>query len=246
MNYINPPIKAPRNVAHKTYYSQVYNQEIGYNVYLPPDYGEGGERYPVAYHLHGWTGNESSDIWTLENIYRGRQAITVFPNNSPVIEDRDRLPVESMMIHELIPYMDAHYGTNENRTLSGFSMGGGMAFYYAVKYPELFSRVTAYAATFHHYYQKEYRGVGEPPEKAAALYAAMMKERRYLEEDGILFLVRQNADRIRGNLLMKIHIGADDVLFCENEIMHAYLNSLDIPHEYKIYPGAGHELKKIL
>ncbi len=249
MNYINPPAESPQNVTHKTFHSQLMSHEIGYNIYLPPGYEESSEKYPVAYHFHGWTGNESSEIWPLEKVYKSNRAITVFPNNSPVIEDFENLPVESMIISELLPYIDGEYRTDaarENRSVSGFSMGGGMAFYYAVKYPELFASVTAYAGTYHHYYHKDSHTVGVAPEKAAELYENMMREERYLEENNILYVIRQNAEKIRGKLHMKIHVGTADVLFCDNEILHLYLEALHIPHEYVVFEGIGHELVGIL
>ena len=130
--------------------------------------------------------------------------------------------------------------------LSGYSMGGALAFYYAVKYPELFGSVTPYAGTYHHQYGKDYHGVGESPEKAAELYENMMGAEKYLEENNILCLVRQNADKIRGYLNIDIRIGTDDILFCDNEIMHLYLNSLNIPHEYIKIHRVSHELDKII
>ncbi len=249
MNYINPPSELPQNVTHQTFYSGLFGHEIGYNIYLPPDYESSSKKYPVSYYLHGWTGNESSDIWTLENIYSNRQSITVFANNSPVIENIENLPVESMIMNELIPHIDEKYRTDitrENRSISGFSMGGGMTFYYAVKYPELFASITAYAGTYHHYYHKDYHGVGESPDKAVLLYEDMMREERYLEESNVLNVIRQNAEKIRGKLHIKIHIGTVDILFCDNEIMHLYLDSLNIPHEYLVLEGAGHEMVKIM
>ncbi len=249
MDYINPPTESPKNVTHKTFYSELFSHEIGYNIYLPPDYEKSGKKYPVAYHLHGWTGNESTDIWTLEKVYSNRQSIIVFANNSPVIENIDNLPVESMIINELIPHIDGKYRTDatcENRSISGFSMGGGMAFYYAVKYLELFASVTAYAGTYHHYYHKDYHGVGESPDKAVKLYEDMMREKIYLEENNVLYVIRQNTEKICGKLHIKIHVGTADVLFCDNEIMHLYLDSLNIPHEYVVFEGIGHEMDKIL
>ena len=249
MNFVNPPEKSPQNAFHKTFYSQLFNHEIGYNIYLPPNYEDSGEKYPVAYHLHGWTGNESSEIWTMEKVYRNRRAITVFPNSSPVIEDFENLPVEAMVITELIPYIEAQYrveAARENRSISGFSMGGGAAFCYAVKYPELFSSVTAYAGTYHHYYHKGSQTVGVEPSKAAEIYKEMISEERHFEKDNILCLVRQNADKIRGDLNIRLHIGTEDVLFCDNEILRLHLDSLCIPHEYKKFYGIGHELDKIV
>ncbi len=52
MNFINPPTESPQNVTHKTIYSQLYNHEVGYNIYLPPGYEESGDKYPIAYHFH--------------------------------------------------------------------------------------------------------------------------------------------------------------------------------------------------
>lgn len=251
MNYVNPPAKLPQHVTHRTFYSQTLRHEIGYNIYLPPRYKDGDEKYPVAYHIHGWTGNESSEIWPLEKVCQAGQAIVVFLNAiSSEGEYLDALlQIESILIQELIPHIDGQYRTDtarENRMLSGFSMGGNMAFYYAVKHPELFGSVTPYAGTYHHLYHKEYRTVGVAPEKAAALYEAMMREAWYLEENNILGLVRQNADTIRGKLKIDIHIGTADVLFCDNEIMHLYLNSLNIPHAYRKFEAVGHDLEKIL
>lgn len=43
-------------------------------------------------------------------------------------------------------------------------------------------------------------------------------------------LVRQNADRIRGKLHIALHVGTEDALVCDNEILHLYLESLEIWH----------------
>lgn len=251
MNFINPPAESPQYVIHKTFYSQILSHEVGYNIFLPPEYKDCGEKYPVVYHIHGWTGNESSEIWPLEKVYKNRRAITVFVN---AISSEDNyfdalLQIEAIIIHELIPHIDEvyrTYTTRENRMLSGFSMGGNMAFYYAVKHPELFASVTPYAGTYHHLYNKEYRTVGVALDKATDLYEEMMREEWYLEDNNILCLVRQNADKIRDKLKIDIYIGTADILYCDNEILHLYLDSLNIPHEYKRYQEIGHDLVKIL
>ena len=51
---------------------------------------------------------------------------------------------------------------------------------------------------------------------------------------------------MRGLLNIKIHIGTADILFCDNEILHLYLDSLNIPHEYRKFEEIGHELDKIV
>ncbi len=251
MNFVNPPSESPQHVSHQTFYSQILHHAIGYNIYLPPGYEDCDEKYPVAYHIHGWTGNESSEIWPLQKVCQNRQTITVFVN--AISSEKDcfaaLLQIEAILIAELIPHIDDAYRTDtarEDRMLSGFSMGGNMAFYYAVKHPDLFGSVTPYAGTYHHLYHKEYRTVGVAPEKAIELYEDMLREEWYLEENNILCLVRQNADQIRSRLKIDMHIGTADILFCDNEIMHLYLNSLNIPHAYRQYPGVEHDLEKII
>jgi ribosomal-protein-alanine N-acetyltransferase len=129
-------------------------------------------------------------------------------------------------------------------------MGGGFAFYNAVKYPELFSSVTTYAGTYHHYYHEDYETVGVPSEKAAELYKQMISEAKYGKarhyEKNILELLSQNAVKIRDNLRITIHIGTDDVLYCDNEILRLHLNALNIPHEYRKFYGVEHDLSCIV
>jgi hypothetical protein len=78
------------------------------------------KNYPVHYHLHGWINNESSDIWTLNGIYKNMQVITVFPNNSPNIEGNENIPVEKIIINEFIPFIDKEYRTNRNQKIDQF------------------------------------------------------------------------------------------------------------------------------
>ena len=74
----------------------------------------------------------------------------------------------------------------------------------------------------------------------------MMQEERHLDDGNILCLVRQNADRIRGELDINLHIGTKDVLYCDNEILRMHLDALCIPHRYIKFYGAGHDLDKIV
>jgi enterochelin esterase-like enzyme len=251
MNYINPPDTTPEHVTHKTFYSHILKHAIGYNIYLPPDYHTSDQSYPVVYHIHGWTGHESSDIWTMEKVYKSRQAITVFMNAVSLETDYDLalLQIESILLDELIPHVDRNYRTyasREHRRLSGFSMGGNMAFYFAIKHHHLFGAVTSYAGTYHHLYRKNYRTVNVSLDKIHDLYDAMIQEQWYLEDNNILSLVRRNADQIRGNIDITLHIGTTDILYCDNEIMHLYLNEMNITHHYKTFSNVSHNLAEIL
>ena len=68
----------------------------------------------------------------------------------------------------------------------------------------------------------------------------------YFEKNNILLMIKENVKNIRNNIKIKIHIGNNDILYCENEILHLFLNSLNIMHEYKVFDGIEHELDKII
>lgn len=251
MTYINLPSFPHQNVTHHTFYSKALSHDVGYNLYVPSGYEESSECYPVVYHIHGWQGNESSDIGALQPVYSNRNAITVFMNCISSEEEyfKSLRQVEAILLNELVPYVESHYRVNTNpvsRMLSGFSMGGNMAFYYAVKQPDQFAWVTSYAGTYHHLYNKGFRTVGVEPEKASEMYEEMLREEWYLEANNILNLVRQNADQIRGKLKISLHVGTADILYCDNLILHWYLESLNIPHEFKVVEGVEHHLGKIV
>ena len=60
----NPPSSDPTGVTHHTYHSTIMNVDIGYNIYLPPQYSSGWtQKFPVVYFFHGSGGNENSVIY---------------------------------------------------------------------------------------------------------------------------------------------------------------------------------------
>lgn len=248
MNYSNPPAQTMNGFFHRTFYSNIYGCEIGYNIYIPSDYEHNSERYPVFYHIHGWMGNESTETVPMESLCRTRNAITVFINHAHVTGNVWELPNAPMDINELIPHIDSTYRTiasREGRTITGFSMGGGVAASMAFKYPDLFSSVVAYAGTYHHYYHPDYSTVGTPVDQAAGIYARMMDEKKFFDGSIIGILIK-NADVIRNSVNIALHVGTKDVLYCDNEILHLHLDALQIPHEYRIYEGADHNLSLIV
>lgn len=242
MNYINFPDILPEGVRHTTFFSHLYNHELGYAVYLPTGYETSGKAYPVHYHFHGWQGCELSDITAMESLYRNSGTIFVFPNVSPELDDEKDLPVEQMFFEELTPHIESQYRTSAQRTISGFSMGGGMAVWYAVKHPGMFSDVIAYAGTFHHYYHKDYMTAFQPVERAEELYNGMLQENWESDQNLLAWFDRTTPEAFRLTLL----VGTEDPLYCDAEVLHRHLLTLDFPHEYRIIDKAGHTLADIV
>src|SRR5262245_40546102 len=115
IRWVNPPAKAPPRVSHKTLLSKAMGCEVGFNLYLPPNYERSSERYPVLYWLHGGGGDESSRLATAEMLDGAIAAgqmppvIMVLPNGGKRSEYRDWEPQkvmpESFIIRELLPHI---------------------------------------------------------------------------------------------------------------------------------------------
>jgi enterochelin esterase-like enzyme len=124
-----------------------------YDVYLPPGYDDGDERYPVVYVLHGWRGSYTDfskmgpQLKLLMAEGKAQPMILVFVDgdntfwgswyrSSPTIGD-----YESYITRELVDLVDNTYRTlpnPESRGITGCSMGGEGAIHLAFKYPEVY------------------------------------------------------------------------------------------------------------
>ena len=131
-------------------------------VYLPPDYDQGTQRYPVVYVLHGYGGTDSlmMHVWIDfkrlldEAIKTGRMRpmIVVAPNsmtkllgsfytNSAVSGDW-----ADYIAKDVVQFIDKNYRTipdRKSRGLCGHSMGGNGALKLGMQYADTFSAVYA-------------------------------------------------------------------------------------------------------
>ncbi|BCD96006.1 endo-1,4-beta-xylanase [Marinagarivorans cellulosilyticus] len=145
-SWINPPSQMIEGLQHHVVYSQYEKTEMGLSILVPAEYqNTPNKRYSVVYYLHGWGGNESSEI---NDIQKFIQRIPKHNNGMPIIvyPNGGRSgyfgSTENRIIKELIPYIDNNFKTmasREGRHLLGFSMGGTAALRLALKYPDLFT-----------------------------------------------------------------------------------------------------------
>ena len=127
-------------------------------VYTPPDYYKNQEnRYPVLYLQHGW--GEDETAWTnqgranliMDNLIAEGKikpfiiVITYGMTNEIKfggIRDFDIKPFQTVLVDELIPYVDANFRTipsQANRAMAGLSMGGMETKTITLNKPEIFS-----------------------------------------------------------------------------------------------------------
>ncbi len=234
--------------------SRILGAPLEYRVFLPADYElELNERYPVVFWLHGLGGSAASAtavVAELSNaISDGRLPPLILVSCSDVTtrsmwtDAKDgSLPIETVIVRELVPHIDATYRTRASRqfrAIEGFSMGGYGAAYIGFKYPELFGSVSILSGALH-------TGESLKTNRRGIFDAVHGGDIAYAEKHSPWSVVRDNADRIRGETEVRIHVGADDALVARNERYHELLEELGIDHEWSIVPDAPHNLAILL
>jgi enterochelin esterase-like enzyme len=246
----NPP--QPKSVEHKSFASASMKCEVGYNIYLPPDYEKNPEkRYPVIYYLHGRGGNENDNMGSFNQLEAAIKDGKIPPviyvhamggRNSGYVDAPDGSVMgETAIIKELIPHIDATYRTiakKEGRAIEGFSKGGQGALLFAFKFPEMFCAVNGYAAGLAN-------GVELKKELPAVFKQMHGDSIEQFDSTSAWHFARANADKIRDAVAIRIVLGDKDQHLTRNRNIHKLLDELKIPHEYKELPGVGHDTGRV-
>lgn len=139
---------ALKNVPHGQlreifFHSKSTDSERRAFVYTPPGYDQNSnQRYPVLYLQHGWGENEygwavqGRTAWIMDNLIaenKTRPFIIVMTygmtndTRPGGLRNFDIKPFETVLVDELIPYIDANFRTKTDqphRAMAGLSMGG--------------------------------------------------------------------------------------------------------------------------
>jgi len=246
--WVEPTRSAPNDTQYKTFHSKTINREVSYLIWLPPDYEKTAKRYPVIYWLHGMGGNQRGGATMFlphvqEAIKEGvlPPVIVALVNGmvkSFYCDSSDgQCPMESVIIKDLIPHVDATYRTlakREGRIIEGYSMGGYGAGHLGFKYPELFGTVVIDAGALIDF------DLSNVP-KAGPMSGVFGSDNARRVAEHPMTLARQNADKLRGKTRIRIGCGARDGLLPRNQALHELLAQLNIQHEYEVVPDVAHE-----
>lgn len=231
--------------------SKLAGTEVSYVIYLPPGYdSEKDRRYPVVYWLHGRGGSQTGAGNFAKRLDAAIKAGKVPPaivvglngrKTSSWVDTFDgSSPVQSVIIKELIPHIDATYrtiATREGRAIEGFSMGGAGAPKIGFKYPELFGTVGVISGALQDF--EEYSSRGGPYQR---IYGG---NKEYYEANDAWTLVERNADAIRGRTFVRIAVGDNDNLLKNDTRFHELLTKLKIEHGFDVIPGAKHDPSQV-
>lgn len=255
--WITKAVSAPR-VTHHVFASATAKAEVSYHLFRPAAYdADAVRRFPVVYWLHG-SGGGLAGIPSVAKrfdaaIESGKlpPCLVVFVNGLEMgmyVDWADgSAPVESMIVRDLLPQVDATYRTiakREGRLLDGFSMGGYGAARLGFKYPELFRAVSIVGAGP---MQAELKSTP----RASRIQAAELLDRAYggsqaiFQEASPRKFAGLNAKKIAQELLVRMVIGEKDETFANNEDFHRHLEAVGIPHSWTVVPGVGHEPERV-
>ncbi len=226
-----------------------------YRIYLPPGYEtDTTRRFPVIYFTHGMRVDSKRPLNAgyVARIDRAIRSGVMPPTIVVVIQGLNRgwwvdskdgkHPMESVIIKDLIPHIEATYRTiasREGRAIEGHSMGGYGALRLGFKYPDLFVAVTANSPAL---INVESFSAGNDLEMFRETFGG---DRAYYEASAPWSLAEKNAAAVRTQRI-RIICGEEDRLVARARWMDGVLSGLGIPHEFIGVPGAPHNHDQLL
>lgn len=257
--WINEPRKnqtVPECIQHLKFQSKLVKQDIGYCLYLPPNYAKNkNKRYPVIYNLHGNGGNEFTGVDSAalldKKIKLGQcpEMIMVFPNGGKSTFYKNshdgKLPIESIFLEEFIPHIDKTYRTiasGKGRCIEGFSMGGRGSTRLAMKHPEMFCSLFCQAGNV----PELLKSFDEAGGKEVISKMLGSKRENYVADD-VYENIKRNANRIRKNVRILIACGTKDGGHLPTvRIYHNALLKHKIDHTFIELEGLAHRRTEMM
>lgn len=231
--------------------SQTLSAPYGYGIYLPPSYKEEpARRYPVLYWLHGYSSRPHYGGYFTERLDaairlgQAPEMIVIAVNglySAMFCDDASgKRPVETVIMQELIPHVDATYRTiasHQSRALEGFSRGGFGAAHLAFKHPQMFGALSMLAGAFHDRDQL--------PRLRHSLFLDYWNGDHALwQRENAWDLATLAVQNDLPPLPMRMVVGdRDDGQYEGNLSYHQHLTELGIPCELTIIPQVTHTVR---
>lgn len=229
---------------------------VDFEIDLPEGYDNGEKKYPVIYVLHSWgrthntqfkctisekcdDNNGSAQKFMQEAVAAGKMepSILVYPNGmkSSFFADSfdGKKPIETSIIDDLIPYIDATYRTKPgrtNRAVMGLRLGGYGATLYGLKHPDKFAAAVSVAGALHDWYTCIH-----PDEKMPSCMHDMFNGNYsyYLDSSPWHHAATNTAAIKNYGIGIRLTMGDDPELKMRAETLGKHLTTLGIPYEYE-------------
>ena len=231
--------------------SKILGCERKYAIYLPPDYETSKRKYPVLYLLHGSGDDQAGWVQFGDVLQITDKAIESGLATPMIIVMPDAQSgqkgyfnsfdgewnYESFFFDEFVPFIEKKYRIRSEkrfRAIAGLSMGGGGAFIYALRHPEMFSSACPLSGVMGELSYDEFYKKNE----------ATLKDLRretvynYYSNHNALSIIKNQTDANLKSVKWYIDCGDDDFLFEGNSMVHVALKKRGIPHEYRVRDGS--------
>jgi dienelactone hydrolase len=252
--WVTRAVQAPR-LQFRTFESAAVRTKVSYHLFIPEAYDtEPERRFPVLYWLHGSGGGLAGiapvSAFFDQAIRAGKipPMLVVFPNglaSSMWCDSKDgAVPMETVVIKELIPHIDATFRTlakREARLIEGFSMGGYGAARLGLKYPDVFGAVSVLAGGPLDLDFAGPRATENPVERERILKETWGGDMAYYRAQSPLTVAEQNAALVRGKVAIRQVVGDLDNTLKLNRAFSDHLGKLEIPHTFANLPGVTHD-----
>jgi len=257
--WVTRQVEAPR-VSFHTFTSQITKAEVSYHVYKPLAYDQSDTvRLPVLYWLHGTEGGVNHIRPVARMFHFGIRdegippMIVAFVNGLSKrlwTDSKDGLaPIETVFVKELIPHIDKSLRTiarREGRILEGFSMGGYGAARIGFRHADLFGGVSILAAGPLDIEFEGPRATGNPL-RDKILDDVCDGDLAYFKATHPWTIAQTQAVVLRkGETLIRQAVGSKDFSLYLSRRFHEHLKSLEIPHEFDIVEGVGHDTAALM
>ncbi|WP_406685285.1 esterase family protein [Seonamhaeicola sp. MEBiC1930] len=237
---------------NQIYTSSLLEQDIYYNIYLPPNYDFAND-YPVIYFLHGFGGNHNESIdfmQTIDSLICRKsfpETIIIAPNGktSWYIDDyAGKFNFSSMFIKEFIPFAKRTYliSNDVNQSIiTGISMGGFGALRFTLLYPNEFGICVSFMAGIstkeqicndseedYLIYHHELYGKNLKPFERA---------NNFFVKNNPLYIAQQTSSDLLKKKKWFIQVCDDDYHSLPNAKLHVLFHKLSVNHEFRIKDG---------
>ena len=220
--------------------SGVLAKKVGMYLILP-DAGVGEPPYATYYLLHGLS--DDYTVWMrrsrIEWYVRELPLIVVMPDGYRgfYTDNADGPPYAQYVARELPEFVERNFPAKrkrEGRCIGGLSMGGYGALRLALGYPERYVSANSHSGAILHGHRNGPRPDGplSPPE-----FKRIFGDHPEGTEHDVVALARTASRRWPLPQLL-IDCGTEDFLIEDNRALHRALAGMNVPHEYREFPGA--------
>jgi putative tributyrin esterase len=219
-------------------------------VYLPADYEQSEQRYPVIYLLHGMYGSESNWITKgnaeqiLDHWIGSGQlvpSIVVMPSDGGYGQGTFYMDwydgtgnFEQYFLYDLVSDIDKQYRTISSareRVICGLSMGGFGAFSLALRNPDWFGAAASLSGglvSSHHLVDQFSRS------EVSRMIGPLNGPYAQAHDPQLVANLRMQDER---RPALYLNCGRGDYLFAMNEDFHRHLDAIGYVHTYEQFEG---------